>query len=84
MVSVSVHKAVVRNGRLVLDEPTDLPEDEVVELHDVDPYAHLDEHDDMDPAERERLHAAIRKGLEDIKAGKGIPGEDIIRELDSL
>ena len=30
------HRARVRNGRLILDDPTDLPEGEVVELVRVD------------------------------------------------
>jgi hypothetical protein len=84
MVSVSIHKAVVKNGRLVLDEPTDLPEGEVVELQDVDPYTHLDNCDELDDAEREQLHEAISQGLDEIDAGKGIPGEDFLKELDSL
>ena len=42
-------KARVFNGRLVLDEPTDLPEGEVVYLQPVDA-------DDMSDEEREALH----------------------------
>ena len=82
MVSVSIHRAVVRSGRLLLDEPTDLPEGEVVELQDVDPYAHLDAKLEIDPEERRRLNAAIRKGVADIDAGKGIDAEDFVDEID--
>jgi hypothetical protein len=41
------HEALVRNGRLVLDEPTDLPDGTVVPLFD-DPYSNLDEGPEMD------------------------------------
>jgi len=43
-------KAHVHNGRLVLDEPTDLPEGEVIYLSPVD--ASVDAGDDFDDAER--------------------------------
>jgi hypothetical protein len=48
-------KAHVHNGRLVLDEPTDLPEGSEVELMAVD--------DDFDPEERARLLQAIDEGV---------------------
>jgi hypothetical protein len=43
--------AKVRNGRLVLDEPTDLPEGAEVPLQLVDP-------DDLTDEERAALHAS--------------------------
>jgi hypothetical protein len=43
-------RAQVRNGRLVLDKPTDLPEGEVVYLRPVD----LDRASDEEPLEVER------------------------------
>jgi hypothetical protein len=73
-------RAVVKNGRLVLDEPSDLPEGEVVELVPVD--AHLDDAtDNLDDEERARLHAAIDRGLADIEAGRTVPAEDVIEKL---
>ena len=51
-------KAQVKNGRLVLDEPTDLPEGRVVELVIVD--------DEFEPDERARLLQAIVDGEKDI------------------
>ena len=57
-------RAHVRNGRLVLDEPTDLPEGQVVELVLIDEVlAHGG--DDLDDEERERLHQSIERGVED-------------------
>jgi hypothetical protein len=50
-------KAHVRNGRIVVDEPTDLPEGEVLYLERVDPG------DELDDEERERLHASLRRSI---------------------
>jgi hypothetical protein len=50
--------AQVRNGHLVIDEPTDLPEGTVVELKVLkmeDPWA------DMDPKERAELEESTKK-----------------------
>lgn len=68
-------RARVRNGRLVLDEPTDLPEGTEVEL------AVVDEGDDLDDEERARLHAALDRADEQLKAGCFVPGEDVIARL---
>jgi hypothetical protein len=80
MSSLKPHEAHVKNGRLVLDEPTDLPEGTVVPLFD-DPYAYLDDSDDMDEEERERLQASIERGLAQMRAGLGRPAEEVIAEL---
>jgi hypothetical protein len=56
---VRVLKAQVRGGRLVLDEPTDLPEGTEVELTLVG--------DEFDPGEHARLHQAIEDGAQDIE-----------------
>jgi hypothetical protein len=68
-------KAIVKKGRLVLDEPTDLPEGTVLELV-VD-----DEGDDLDDAERQALNAAISKAWESAKAGNLRCADGIIDEL---
>jgi hypothetical protein len=81
MSQAKAYAARVKNGRLVMDEPTDLPEGTVVELFD-DPYAYLDyEEDDMDVEERERLHASIQRGLAQMRAGLGRPVEEFLEEL---
>ena len=74
-------KAVVRGGRITLDDPTDLPEGEVIELVPADPYAHLDDTDDMDDEERARLHASLERGVQQMKAGKGRPAQELIEAL---
>jgi hypothetical protein len=73
-------KAQVKNGRLVLDEPTDLPEGEVVELVPVDEIL-ASGGDYIDDEERERLHQSIQRGLEDVRAGRTIEGNEVIQKL---
>ena len=75
-----VLEAHVRNGRLVLDEPTDLPEGEVVELVTVDEVLARGG-DLLDDEEREELHRALDKGLEQAKRGETIDADVVIAEL---
>ena len=70
-------KARVREGRLVLDEPTDLPEGTEIELLPLDPGDWLDE------TERTALHKALRQSDADIAAGRLVDAEEILRELRS-
>jgi hypothetical protein len=73
-------KAQVRNGRLVLDEPTDLPEGEVVELVFADDALEAGG-DYLGDEERERLHRSIELGIEDVAAGRTVDARQIIEEL---
>jgi hypothetical protein len=73
---VSAIKAHVKNGRLVVDEPTSLPEGAEVKLWIV-------EGDDLDDDERARLHDAIRDGIEDAKSGRTDDADEFLRELRS-
>ena len=57
-------KVQVRNGRLVLDEPTDLPDGAEVEVLVID--------DDLTAAERAELHASLDRALDDSDAGQGM------------
>ena len=66
-------KAQVKNGRLVLDEPTDLPEGREVELVLLD--------DEFDPEEKARLLQAIEAGEEDIERGDYVDGVEFAKEL---
>ena len=68
-------RARVTNGRIVLDEPTDLPEGTVLELV---PGVEVDELTDED---REKLHAAIRRGLDQGRRGDARPIEDAFDEI---
>jgi hypothetical protein len=73
-------KAHVRNGRLVLDEPTDLPEGEEIELVPVDDVL-AGGGDYLDDEERERLHKSIERGLADVKAGRTVDASEVIDGL---
>jgi hypothetical protein len=68
-------RATVKDGHLVLDEPVDLPDGTVVDLMPID------QGDDLDDADRARLHAALDRSQRDFLAGKGIPAEDVLAEL---
>jgi hypothetical protein len=73
-------KAHVHNGRLVLDEPANLPEGEVVELVPLDEVLATGS-DYLDDEEQERLHASIERGLEDVKAGRTVGARQVIESL---
>jgi hypothetical protein len=68
-------KARVRGGRLVVDEPTDLPEGTEVELLPLDPG------DWLDDVDRARLHDALQESERDVEAGRLVSAEDVLREL---
>ena len=70
-----VHVAHVKNGRLTLDEPTDLSEGSVVPLEISDDW------DDLDDEERAALHESLRESIEQMKAGNTIDIEDALAEL---
>lgn len=67
-------RARVRNGRLVLDEPTDLPEGEEVELVVADA-------DEMDDDERAALHESLAISLDQMKKGQLIDGDEVLARL---
>ena len=68
-------RAVVRKGRLIVDEPTSLPEGTVLDLV-VD-----DEGDDLTDAERAALDAAIARACESLDAGRGLPADEVVARL---
>ncbi len=68
-------KARVRAGRLVVDEPTNLPEGTEVELLPLDPG------DWLDDADRAALHAALAQSHCDVAAGQLIDAAEILKEL---
>ena len=65
----------VRGGRLLVDEPVDLPDGSEVAL------AVVDEGDDLDEEDRARLHEAILAGQAEIDRGEGIPASDVVAAL---
>jgi hypothetical protein len=80
MTSMYPLKAHVRNGRLVLDEPTDRPEGDEVELVPLDEVL-ASGGDYLDAAERERLHDSIERGMADVKAGRTVDARHMLAEL---
>jgi hypothetical protein len=70
-------KARVREGRLVVDEPTDLPDGTEIDLLPLDPGDWLEE------ADREALHKALRESDADVAAGRLVDVEEILKELRS-
>jgi len=67
-------RAHVRGGRLVLDEPVELPEGTEVDLVPV-------AEDELDEEDRRRLDAAIDRGLADARAGRTVPAEAVLAVL---
>jgi hypothetical protein len=70
-------KGHVKNGRIVLDEPAELPEGAVV-------YVVRGELDDMDEAERAELNDAIRESIEQMNNGQLIDGDEALARLRAI
>ena len=69
--------ARVRNGRLVVDEPTDEPEGSEIELVAANDW------NDLDDDERRRLHESLAEAERDIAEGRLVPAEEVLTELRS-
>lgn len=70
-------RAKVKNGRLVVDEPTNLPDGMALDL------VLDDEGDELTPQERKVLDDAIAKAWASAQAGKLRPADQLIVELRS-
>lgn len=70
-------KARVSAGRLVVDEPTDLPDGTELELLPLDPG------DWLNDADRTALHKALRESNADVAVGRLVDADEILRELRS-
>jgi hypothetical protein len=68
-------RARVQKGRLVLDEPTTLPEGTVIDL------VADDEGDDLTEDERRALHEALAGSWNSAEAGRLHPASAILDEL---
>jgi hypothetical protein len=78
-------KIRVENGRIRLDEPTDLPNG--TELYLV-PAKQLEDavllrDDSLDDEERMRLHESIRRGLEEGRTGRVTDFDEFLAELEA-
>jgi hypothetical protein len=72
---IGMHVAQVKNGRLILDEATDLPEGTKVPLEIADDW------DGLDDEERAALHESLRESIEQMRAGQTIDIEQALAEL---
>ena len=68
-------RARVEKGRLVMDEPTTLPEGTVIEL------VADDEGDDLSDDERRILHESLSSAWRSAEAGRLRPASEILDEL---
>ena len=80
MTTMQPMKARVRNGRLVLDEPTDRPEGEEVELVPLDEVLARGG-DYLDARERAALHRSIDEGIDDFERGETQDAFEFLAEL---
>lgn len=73
-------KALVKNGRLMLDEPTTLPEGQVVYLQPIEGLV-VTELEDRDDANRAELHAELEASLAEADAGEAVDFSTALAEL---
>lgn len=76
MVSI---KARVTNGRILVDEATDLPDGTEVELVAVMDHAE----DALDDRDREALHRSLARAAEDIREDRLVDGDQVMGRLRS-
>lgn len=72
--------ARAKNGRIIVDEPTDLPDGEVIDLVPLDEVL-VRGGDYLDDEARERLHQSLREGIAQMKAGQTIDADEALARL---
>lgn len=83
MQAMAPFKAHVRNGRLLLDEPTALPDGAIVELLPVDEVL-ANGGDYLDDDERAALHRELEASIAEAKAGHLVDASEVIAELRTM
>jgi len=78
---LKTHTAHVKNGRLVMDEPTELPEGTAVELVSLDDV--WVNGDDMDDEERAALERDLAASFEEEAAGQLLDASEVLADLRS-
>jgi hypothetical protein len=73
-------KAHVRNGRLLLDEPTDRPDGEVVYLQLVDGIVRI-EGEDLEDPDRAALHRELEASIAEADEGQTEDFAKVLRDL---
>ena len=82
MENMKMLKARVSKGRLVLNEPTDLPEGTEANLVFADEvFADDGDLSEMDPRERARLDQALEEGIAQAERGETISADESLRNL---
>jgi hypothetical protein len=76
-------KIRVENGRIKIDEPTDLPNGTELYLVPAEQLEGMHSDDSLDDEERAALHESIREGIEDMEAGRTVDARTAIAELRS-
>lgn len=66
----------MRNGRIKLDEPTDLPDGAEIELDAI-------KDDELNPEERAELHASLDRALEDRHTGRRVDAWEYLKQYRS-
>jgi hypothetical protein len=82
IIDMAAIRARVENGRLIVDEPTDLPDGELIDLVPLDEVLARGG-DYLDDEERERLHRSLRESIEQMKAGQTIDADEALAELEA-
>jgi hypothetical protein len=74
---MAILRGRIESGRIVVDEPIDLPDGTEVEIA-------VAEGDDMSPEERAELDASIERGMAQAEHGEGISAEEMLRRLRAI
>lgn len=78
MAGMRAFRAQVRNGRIVVDEPTDLPDGTEIYLLPIQDGA------DLDDEERAALHAAIEEAEKELDAGHVVSEQELWARLRAI
>jgi hypothetical protein len=76
-------KGRVKNGRLIVDEPTDRPEGEEVELVPLDEVLARGG-DYLDDEERAALHAELEASIAEAESGQLVDADVVLAELRAM
>ena len=77
-VAVNALKAHVVKGKIVVDDPVDLPDGAELNL-----YLHDPTDDSLDDEERAELHRSLERGIAQADAGELIDADEVLAELES-
>ena len=74
---MAVLRGRIESGRIVVDEPINLPDGTEVEIA-------VAETDEMTPEERAALDASLERGMGQAARGEGISAEEMLRRLRAI